>query len=136
MLRRSTALGLTLALAACAGREATRRLTVVVDVGAAASVCEDPGGIDLKGVDVSVADREGNVLAQAALGAGQPPTGPPASLVAVCRFEAVVEVPDRPPFAVTVDRGPPVTYTRRDLEQFRWIVSYPAWELPALAPAG
>lgn len=134
MLRRWTALAIALVLAGCQGQEAARRLTVVVDVGATGSICMDPKGVDLRGVEVSIADREGNLLAQATLGPGRRPTGLPASRVDVCRFEALVQVPERPPLAVTVDGGPPVTYTGRDLDEARWIVSYPASELPGLAP--
>lgn len=136
-MRRSLALGLVvlaLALAACSSG-ATRRITVAVDLAAAASVCDDPAGTDLEGTPVRVADDQGEELAAAALGAGGEPTGwVPAERIRLCRFEVVVEVPDLPRYAVTVDDGPAVTFARADLERTRWTALYPATELPELAP--
>jgi len=136
-MRRSLALGLVvlaLALAACSSGT-TRRITVAVDLAAAASVCDDPAGADLEGTPVRVADDQGEQLAAATLGAGGEPTGwVPAERIRLCRFEVVVEVPDLPRYAVTVDDGPAVTFARADLERTRWTALYPATELPELAP--
>jgi hypothetical protein len=127
-------LGLVLALGACEGA-ATQRLTVAVDVAASASVCADPAEVDLEGTPVRVADEQGEELAAATLGPGGEPTGwVPAERIRLCRFEVVVEVPDLPRYAVTVDDGPAVTFARADLERTRWTALYPPAEIPGLAP--
>lgn len=125
---------LLIALAAC-GRGAIHRLTVAVDVVAPASVCDDPTGIDLQGTPLRVADDRGEEIASARLGPGGPPTGwVPETRVRLCRFQAVVEVPDLPSYTVAVDDGPAVTFARADLERTRWTAAYPSEKLPQLAP--
>lgn len=122
---------------ACRG-ETMQQLTVAVDIPAPDSICDDPEGIDLEGLSVSVTDQRGEELARASLGSGAPPTGwvPPATKVRLCRFPVTVELLDRPTYRVTVDGGGAVEFARGDLERTGWVAVYPAGEIPALAPAG
>ncbi len=98
----------------------------MVDIGRSGSVCEREAGIDLQGERVVVRDAEGAVVAEGALGPGARPTGPPVPRTRVCRFQATLEVPDRPSYSVRVDGGDEVTYARAGLERgpVAWVVWY------------
>lgn len=79
----------------------------------------------------------GEELARATLGPGGPPRGwTPPTRVRLCRFQAIVEVPERGTYVVTVDEGPALRFASSELEGTGWVAPYPSTELPALAPAG
>lgn len=116
-------------LAACQQGD-THQLTVMVDIDRSRSVCESPHGTDLQGEGLSVRDDQGRVVAEGTLGPGGAAIDYPVPKTRLCRFRAVVDVPDSPSYSVKVDDGDPLRFTRSNLARGRWVAYYPGWYLP------
>lgn len=119
-------------LAACQQAD-MHKMTVMVDIAATGSACEEPSGTDLQGEGFTVRDDRGQAIAEGTLGPGGSATDYPVPRTRVCRFRAVVEVPDGPSYSVEVDDGGPLRFTTAELAEGRWVAYYPATRLPALA---